>query len=844
MSLAQVTSDNTVNTQVTQDGNAAEITGGETRGGNLFHSFQDFSVPTGNEASFNNADTIENIFSRVTGGNISNIDGLIRANGGADLYLINPTGIIFGENARLDIGGSFLGSTSTSILFENGEFSAADLENPPLLTVNAPIGLGFREQPGDIINRSTADGMGLRVSTGQNISLVGGNINLEGGLITAPGGRVTLGGLSTAGAIALNKNINFSSPEAVERGDISLSDGAAVNVRADGGGDINITASSFEAEGGSRIFTGTRGQGDAGNINITTETLDLTEGSRIFASTFGEGNAGNIEINVSEQFTMRDESQIDSQLQPGAVGNAGNITIDVANQFLIEGGSTVTSAAEPRAVGNAGNIEINTGSQIITDSIVIADSEAQGGGGNINITAQENIILQSTPDGIGSRIVTGLNRSVNDETGVVESVGEGDAGNINLSANQISLNDKSFVISNIEGIATSGGEININADILRVENNSFVSTFTITESNAGSINVVGNKLTLESGGKLITSTDGDGNAGTIDLSIGDRIVIDNGKPPSVPKIKSDDPVLDELQNRTGLFVNATERAIGNGGNIIIQSKFALPTNSLRILNGAEVSADGGLRGNAGNISVLAKSIEINNNVSFIATTFSEDGGNINLIVDETITLNNNSLISAEANNTGNGGNITIDSQFIIAFADGNNDIIASAEQGSGGNIFIEAESIFGIKERSLNDATNDINASSEVDGLDGTIAIFTPNINPVRRATESPTDLVAPEQTVAQVCQTNRETVAKNGLNITGKGGIPPEPGLPLNSLNFTVTGETNPTSATSLPMKTSKGKIQPARGIKETESGKIILTAYRTNNAGDRLLEIKRNCS
>lgn len=116
-------------------------------------------MPTGNEASFNNADTIENIFSRVTGGNISNIDGLIRANGGADLYLINPTGIIFGENARLDIGGSFLGSTSTSILFENGEFSAADLENPFLLTVNAPIGLGFREQPGDIINRSTADGM-------------------------------------------------------------------------------------------------------------------------------------------------------------------------------------------------------------------------------------------------------------------------------------------------------------------------------------------------------------------------------------------------------------------------------------------------------------------------------------------------------------------------------------------------------------------------------------------------------------------------------------------------------------------------------------------------------------
>ncbi|MEO0012664.1 MAG: hypothetical protein RLZZ535_1053, partial [Cyanobacteriota bacterium] len=87
---AQVTSDDTVNTQVTENGNTAEITGGETRGDNLFHSFQDFSVPTGNEASFLNANDISNIFSRVTGGDISNIYGLISANGSANLFLINP----------------------------------------------------------------------------------------------------------------------------------------------------------------------------------------------------------------------------------------------------------------------------------------------------------------------------------------------------------------------------------------------------------------------------------------------------------------------------------------------------------------------------------------------------------------------------------------------------------------------------------------------------------------------------------------------------------------------------------------------------------------------------------
>ncbi|MGL6340406.1 MAG: filamentous hemagglutinin N-terminal domain-containing protein, partial [Waterburya sp.] len=156
IALAQVTSDGTVNTQVTQNGNVAEITGGQTRGDNLFHSFQDFSVGTGNEAAFLNSNDIANIFSRVTGGNISNIDGLIRANGSANLFLINPAGILFGENARLDVGGSFYGSSASSILFEDGEFSATDLENPPVLTINAPIGLNLRDNPAPIVNRSFA----------------------------------------------------------------------------------------------------------------------------------------------------------------------------------------------------------------------------------------------------------------------------------------------------------------------------------------------------------------------------------------------------------------------------------------------------------------------------------------------------------------------------------------------------------------------------------------------------------------------------------------------------------------------------------------------------------------
>jgi filamentous hemagglutinin family protein len=200
--LAQVTSDGTVNTQVNQNGNVAKITGGETRGGNLFHSFRDFSVGTGDTASFLNSNDIANIFSRVTGGNISNINGLIKSNGSANLFLINPAGILFGENARLDVGGSFLGSTADSVLFEDGEFSAVNNLNQPILTINAPIGLNLRDQPADIVNQSialdstTQLNLGLQVQSGKNLALIGGDVSLEKGIVTAPGGRVELGGLT------------------------------------------------------------------------------------------------------------------------------------------------------------------------------------------------------------------------------------------------------------------------------------------------------------------------------------------------------------------------------------------------------------------------------------------------------------------------------------------------------------------------------------------------------------------------------------------------------------------------------------------------------------------------
>ena len=255
VSAQEITSDNTTGTTVTADGDNYTIQDGTRNDGNLFHSFQDFSVPNGGEAFFDNASDISNILSRVTGGNMSNIDGLIRANGSANLFLINPAGIIFGSGARLNIGGSFYGSTADSILFEDGQFSAVDNLDAPILTINAPIGLNLRDNPSPITNRSFVensggDFVGLEVLSGQTLALIGGDIAFEAGEATAPGGQIELGGLANVGTVSIEPDGSLTFPESVSRANVTITNDADVDVRATGGGSISVNANNIEISGG------------------------------------------------------------------------------------------------------------------------------------------------------------------------------------------------------------------------------------------------------------------------------------------------------------------------------------------------------------------------------------------------------------------------------------------------------------------------------------------------------------------------------------------------------------------------------------------------------------------
>lgn len=262
------------------------INGGAIRGNNLFHSFSQFNGGANRGVYFfSPSANIANILARVTGGSRSEILGTLGTCGNSqpNLFLINPSGIIFGLNASLNVGKSFIATTADTIQFgSQGFFSATNPQAPPLLTVN-PSALLFNQiNNGTIVNQSQAPAgvsptgqqvTGLRVRDGNNLLLVGGNINIDGGAIRAYGGNVELASLEKGSFIQLN-----------------VIDGK--------GGDITINAETLSLKNAIGIFSSTAGKGNAGNITLNASNSIFGENSRISSgvASNGQGNGGDIRI--------------------------------------------------------------------------------------------------------------------------------------------------------------------------------------------------------------------------------------------------------------------------------------------------------------------------------------------------------------------------------------------------------------------------------------------------------------------------------------------------------------------------------------------------------------------
>ena len=314
-----------------------------------------------------------------------------------------------------------------------------------------------------------------------------------------------------------------------------------------------------------------------------------------------------------------------------------------------------------------------------------------------------------------------------------DSQQRGNSGDILIDANEISLTDRSFINS---GTGILGKDV---------------------EGDGGNIEIKTNKLFLANISSIEAFTRGTGNAGNLSIQAGEEIFLDGG---------------------SAITSDVREGGNGDGGSIFLNTPL-LKLNSASRLSTSNF-AEGS--GEAGNINVGAGSIQMKDG-SIVAISSSGRGGNVILDLDNTLSLNNNSSISTQAEQAGDGGNININSDFIIAFADGNNDIIANALSGNGGRIEISTQGLFGIESQEELTLGNDISASSEF-GLDGVVEINTLEIDPTPRLTELPTAFIASKP--LQGCQASREEDSSSFIN-TGRGGLPPNPYESLDNSNMFV---------------------------------------------------------
>ncbi len=855
--IAQITPDGTLpnNSSVTRESNIFNITGGTSAGNNLFHSFEQFSVPPGSRAYFNNAVDIQNIISRVTGKSISNIDGLIQANGTANLFLMNPNGIIFGPNASLNIGGSFLATTASNFKFADGSFFSAvpSSQDKPLLTITAPVGLNMGSNPGTIqvqgpghdidyqdLTKAGSRGRyntsftGLQVKPGKTLALVGGNVSLNGGVLTSEAGRVEIGSVGSNGVVnlvPLQEGWKLGYEGTPSFRDILFSGKAFVNTTGDGSGSIAVAGRNINFTSQSILLADTLGDKNGGEISIVGDSIVFNQSS-ISSSTFSSGNAGQIKLDANN---IKIENKSSASIQTGNRGDAGNINIR-ANSLTIESESALASITQANSTGKAGDINITVkGPLAIVGTGIVSDTFGTGNAGKISMNANSLRIEDSLVSSAAVMEASGqageINLNVADSLAIkrisitTDTSGTGNAGKISINANSFRFEDGG-VVSRTWGNSTGkAGEININVALsLELSNNAGISTDSLSQGDAGKIDIRANSFLLENSG-VGSNTQGSGTAkaGEMNITVADQFTI-----------KTAGAQTNTLNNVTA-------------GDLKVRAKTLILDNR----GGLEVRSTG--NGDAGNLTIVADTIKLERDSAIRATTTSANGGNLELNVAKLLLLRGSSRISASGgteNAGGNGGNITINvpKGFIVTVKNENSDITANAFNGKGGNVIINATGIFGIAPLSRQDlerlnphieprqiSTNDITAISQTSPtLNGQVTINTPNLDLNRGLVQLPTNLVDASQQIDTSCNPNSRQRASSFV-MTGRGGLPPNP---INELLesdavlvdwISLKPSTEKRSTASVTTKASRATPEPiveATGWVINKNGEVVLTA------------------
>ncbi len=458
---------------------------GTREGANLFHSFYSFNIFAGESVLFTSsfAGQTDHVIARVTGGRESLIDGPLGVDiPGASLWLVNPSGLVFGEGAMVDVQGAFTATTADYLLLDNGGRFAADTTDlsGTVLTMGNPTGFGFLGANPASIRLEGAD---IDAGPGGSVTLVGGDIGLQDSRLAAEGGRVDLAAVTGPGEVMIRSDgLDVSGMPG--RADIQLS-GSTIDVDGNRGGRIHIVGGQFVVEQGSAV-TARSEDGDGRGIEVEADDFVLDSGSVIDTSTTGTGDAGRIRLAITDSATIAGGSSVLANTR--GRGDAGTIDVTVGGLLSISSDDTNQASglfANTRNRGDAGAIDVTAGAIEMTgNASVETRSSSIGNGGRITMTADQSITLFGIlggRDSGGVLIRQGTLDAGSDAT---------NAGSIHVSAPLVTLDGHFTIQSDTRGSA-DGGSIRLDVDDLLMTGSAQITAETGNDFRGGDIGDVG-----------------------------------------------------------------------------------------------------------------------------------------------------------------------------------------------------------------------------------------------------------------------------------------------------------------------------------------------------------------
>jgi filamentous hemagglutinin family protein len=603
---------------------------GRTVGNNLFHSFAQFSLDAGDVATFSGLPNIQNILTRVTGGSASSIDGTIRSSiPGANFFLINPAGVVFGPNAALDVTGSFAASTASYLKLKDGARFAAALDADDSMLSTAPVvAFGFLDGASGSV---TVQG-GLQMQDGKPLTLVGGDISVEGGHVVAPNGLVNLVSAKAKGEVAIDPTTSAVDASSIGvQGRIEMHNAASVDVSGEGGGQVVIRGGRLVVEGqGTSVKAETRGAQNGRGIDIElTEGLEVRNGGLVTSSTSGVGKGGDITITapsiVLEGDSFENTPRITSEtFSPAPEGTGGKIVLH-ADSFTLSAAAEISTSTYGPA--NAGTIDVTASSvQLLGSDFALTQIIANanplvgdgGAGGDIVINADSIEIsngaqLNATTFGAGNAGLIDIRTPSLTLSGGsigVTTAGQGNGGAVRINGGTVTMDQKNGLPSSIAALTIGdglGGNITLNlTGPLQLLNGSFITADTLGANDGGGINIHAQNVQLDTAASIRCASpnpnglNNPGRAGAISINSDNSILLNSQAviSTSAPNSGGGDITVSAPQQVYLLDSTFTAEADGNGGNLTVTRPVFFILNHGNLISHS-------FHGNGGNISILS-----------------------------------------------------------------------------------------------------------------------------------------------------------------------------------------------------------------------------------------------